>query len=285
MKIRHRYAALLLFALTGTLLLAGCGKKHEKIDLSSTHTTAAAETMAPETDKETTAARTTAAEKTAESTTPAETKKAGASGSAQTVKKLATKVNTYTSGGITVEYPSVTNMEDSGKAAAIDELLKKNALSVIGARQADGSRDTLQVACKVVSADNKRITVTYTGTFTPAGAAYPTNLFYSNTVNVGKASDMGFSDFSDPASMAAYLLSGDCRFYNVSAETEAELQKAKTALTAEQYTELFKQADFPFTGNFPDTFSYEDEGTIFFSIPVTHALGDYAIVMYTPETK
>ena len=32
-------------------------------------------------------------------------------------------------------------------------------------------------------------------------------------------------------------------------------------------------------------FSYEKQGEIYFSIPVSHSLGDYAIVKFTPETK
>ena len=41
-----RPAAACLMALTAACLISGCSKKNEKIDLSSTHTTAA-ETMAP----------------------------------------------------------------------------------------------------------------------------------------------------------------------------------------------------------------------------------------------
>ena len=36
---------------------------------------------------------------------------------------------------------------------------------------------------------------------------------------------------------------------------------------------------------FPEVFSYEEQGTIYVSIPVPHALGDYALIKYTPDTK
>ena len=36
---------------------------------------------------------------------------------------------------------------------------------------------------------------------------------------------------------------------------------------------------------FPQAFSYENEGTIYISVPVSHAIGDFAIVSYTPDTK
>ena len=51
------------------------------------------------------------------------------------------------------------------------------------------------------------------------------------------------------------------------------------------YRNLFSQADFPYTGEFPACFSYEYQGEIYFSIPVPHAIGDYIIAVYTPENK
>ena len=55
----------------------------------------------------------------------------------------------------------------------------------------------------------------------------------------------------------------------------------------EYYTDIFENADFPFDAEnyWPSTFSYEKQGEIYFSIPVSHSLGDYAIVKFTPETK
>lgn len=269
-----RAGILLLLAATSAGMITGCKKKTEKIDLTSIHTTAA-ETMAPETTKapeaETTQAPTTAPAAAADS------------------KKLTTVMNTYTAGKVTIQYPSVSNLDDADKAAKIDELLKSNALSIVDAYGINAEEDTFSVECSVLSADRSRITVTYTGQLQVKDAAYPTALFFSNTVDVAKAENIGFSKFADPYTMAGYVLSDDCQFADVTPELKAELMKAKSSMTIDQYTSLFSQADFPLKKTSGKDsfrcFSYEKDGTIFFSIPVTHALGDYAIVMYTPDTK
>lgn len=264
--------ALCVLALTTAALVSGCKKSPEKIDLSSTHTTVA-ETMAPTTQAET-QPQTTAAETIAETADPG----TGA-------KNISTKTTTYSSGGVSIDYPNVINMEDSQKAAAIDELLKKNALSVLEAWEIKEAEDSLNITCQVLSADRNRITVLYTGTLAKKGAPYPTNVMYSNTIDVSKVSNIGFDHFADPYTMAGYVLSGDCVFYNVKEDLKAELMEAKNNTSLEAYTDMFTKADFPIEGSFPESFSYEHQGVIYFSIPVPHALGDYAIVMYAPDSK
>lgn len=293
MKIKrrrtHRLAfALLALALASSALVTGCKKTHrEKIDLSNIQTTAAPETMAPKTSR---AAETKAPESSppsggGTSGSGASGNKGGGKGGASAVKNISTKINTYTSGKLSIEYPSVTNLDDSAKAASIDTLLKDNALSIINAYELDEAQDTLTVKCTVLSADRNRITAAYTGTCQKKDGAYPVNIFYSNTIDVGKADNLGFGRFADPYTMAGYVLSGDCQFYNASPELTAKLMEYKNGTSIEAYTEMFNKADFPIQGTFPESFSYEHEGTIFFSIPVPHALGDYAIVKYTPDTK
>ena len=265
-------AALCVLALTTAALVSGCKKSPEKIDLSSTHTTVA-ETMAP----------TTKAETQPETTVPETTE--AAAGSGTEAKNISTKTNTYSSGNVSIDYPNVINMEDTQQAAAIDELLKKNALSVLEAWEIQDTDDSLNINCQVLSADRNRITVVYTGTLAKKGASYPTNVMYSNTIDVSRVSNIGFDHFADPYTMAGYVLSGDCVFYNVNDDVKAELMEIKNNTSLEAYTDMFTKADFPIEGSFPESFSYEHQGVIYFSIPVPHALGDYAIVMYAPDSK
>lgn len=276
--------AVFALVLAGSVMITGCKKdKREKIDLSSIHTTAA-ETMAPETSQAATEAVTIAPE-SASTEGSGSSASGGKNHASSNVKNISTKLNTYASGKVSVEYPSVVNLEDHAKSASIDTLLKDNALAILTAYGIDDTADSLTVKCQVLSADRNRITVTYTGTYQAKDAAHPVNLFYSNTIDVNKAENIGFSKFADPYTMAGYVLSNDCRFYHATPEIAAELMRVKNDTTIEAYTTLFNQADFPYSGTFPESFSYENEGTIFFSIPVPHALGDYAIVMYTPDTK
>jgi len=263
----RRAGMVALAVVMGACLSTGCKKKKpEKIDLGSIHTSEA-ETQAPET--------TETASTQAESTTAA----------TEAAKKISAKINTYTSGKVSIQYPSVENLEDQEKTAAIDKLMKDNALSFIAAKGLNEAEDAVSIQCDVLSADRNRITVTYSGTVQKKGEADATAVFFSNTVDVKEAKDLGFDKFADPYTMAGYVLSGDCIFPFASADQTQALMSWKNKKSLDEYTKLFNQADFPFTGEFPQSFSYEQEGDIYFSIPMSHELGDYAIVVYMPDNK
>lgn len=276
-NLSHKAVIPCALALCVAVLAAGCKKSPEKGSLASTHTTAA-ETMASaaESPKETSAPQT----QPSGNALPSEAEKPQANS-----KKISTQNNTYSSGKVSITYPGIVNLEDSTKASAIDELLKKNALSVLDAWEVNEEEDSLDISCQVLSADRNRITVVYTGELAKKGAAYPTKVMYSNTIDVSNVSDIGFDHFADPYTMAGYVLSGDCTFHNASDALKSELMDAKNEISLEAYTEMFTNADFPFEGAFPESFSYEHQGVIYFSIPVPHALGDYAIVMFAPDSK
>ncbi len=262
---------LFLTAVSVSCIASGCKKEeHEKIDLSTVHTTAA-ETMA-----ETTASETSQAD--------ADIQLGDSSSDQADAHNVSTTLQTYEKGEVSIQYPSVVNL-DNGKAEDIDQLLKKNALAILDAWDINPQEDALDIDCQVMSADRNRITVCYSGSYTAKDAAYPSQIFYSNTIDVSQVSDIGFSQLADPYTMAGYVLSDDCEFHTNDKNLEAELLEYKNTQSIQYYTDLFNKADFPISGTFPESFSYEHEGTIFFSIPVPHALGDYAIVKYTPDTK
>lgn len=278
----HKKTALCALAFSTALLAVGCKKSPEKIDLTSTHTTVAEETMAPtEASTETEAATSEASES------------ADASGNQNAgAKKISTKTNTYYSGKVSITYPHVMNLSDMQKTEAIDALLKKNALSVLDAWGIQAEEDTVNISCQVLSADRNRITVVYTGSYQKKDAGEPTYVMYTNTIDVDNVSDIGFDRFADPYTMAGYVLSGDCTFYaptaeqkNLSPNLQEEWMKVKNETSLEAYTDMFTNADFPANGAFPQSFSYEHQGVIYFSVPMPHNLGDYAIVIYAPDSK
>ncbi|WP_027641617.1 hypothetical protein [Enterocloster clostridioformis] len=246
-------------------------KTPEKADLSTIHTQAATEapkeslpatTQAPETD-ETTEAQEGAA------------------------SSVSASIETYTSGKISIQYPAVDQLDSASKKDKINELLKTNALSVIKANDIDEANDTLDIKCKVISVDRKRLTATYTGTLSAKGAAHPVNLFYSNTVNLLQAQNLGLDDFTDAYTMAGYVLSDDVKFSGISSDVEAQVLSYLSSMDLDSLTAVFNSADFPLSSEtqWPESFSYEKQGTIYFSLPVPHALGDYVLVAFDPTTK
>lgn len=98
---------------------------------------------------------------------------------------------------------------------------------------------------RCVSADRKRVTATYTGSLSKDGGAYPVSLFYTNTVNLLQAQDLGFDDFTDAYTMAGYVLSDDVKFNGISSDVEAAVLEYRSSLDIDTLTRIFDGADFP----------------------------------------
>ncbi|MEY8336928.1 hypothetical protein AALB16_02715 [Lachnospiraceae bacterium 62-35] len=258
-------------AISCACMVWGCkSKNNDNMDLSSSHTTAAAETMA---DSVTEASKETSAAKPSD---PEESTASAARGA---------EISKYTNQKVSIEYP-VIEESASSNAAAVNDLLKKNALSLIQAYGLDEAKDSLSVSCQVISVSNKRLTAVYKGELSASGAPHPTAVYFTNTVDLNKAIDIGLSSYADPYTMAGYVMSEDCQFKGLTPEQEQAVKEFKSAKSIDDYNQLFKGADFPLKGEgFPESFSYEKQGEIYLSIPVPHALGDYAVVVFTPDTK
>ena len=122
-------------------------------------------------------------------------------------------------------------------------------------------------------------------------------LFLACTLkDVKTLKDISLKDAADPYTMAAYALSEEVSFITADPEAAKAVAEALKAvrkdMTVEQYTECLEKADFPLkkgsdgkTVTWPASFSYESEGTLYYSVPVPHALGDYIIVEYDITTK
>ncbi len=243
----------------------------ETADISTIHTEAATEAE-PETMA------------SAEPSTQAEEVQPSDAG---TSTGVTASLETYTSGSVSIQYPVVANIEDAELLGKINEHLKANALSVIEANEVNEETDTLTVKCQVVSVDSRRLTAVYTGSLTAEGAAHPTELFYTNTLDLFQIADIGLSEYGDALTMAAYVKSEDVSFYVLTSDRLPAVKEYIATVDEDTLTSIFESADFPLgeDGAWPESFSYERQGTIYLSMPVPHALGDYIIVSFVPETK
>ena len=136
--------------------------------------------------------------------------------------------------------------------------------------------------------DRKRLTALYTGNMNTDTAAHPSSLFYTNTVDLSQVQDIGLSDYTDAYTMAGYVLSDDAEFSGVSADVAAQLKEyIDSSMDIDSLTAILDSADFPLPEEtvWPESFSYEKQGTITFSVPLPHAMGDYCLVVFHPSTK
>lgn len=261
--------------ITGAVIAVACSalETPDKIDLASTYTTVAASS---EPEPESTAAPATAPETSGQ-----------ADGAGEQAESITYEIQTHKEGNISVQYPVLSNISDPAKQEQVNQLLKKNALSILDAWDAGSGKTSIEIKCQVPSVTRKRATALYTGSAFTEGTAHPTNIFYSNTVDLDACKDLGLSDYTDPYTMAGYVLSDDVQFSGLGGEALSMVMEERKLTDINGYTKIFEEADFPLAASpaWPSSFSYEKQGEIYFSIPVSHAAGDYAIVQFTPETK
>lgn len=262
-----RNVLMTMLVLSSICIITGCKAKKEKIDLTTIHTTAATEapkeTLAPESSK---------AEEESTTMTP------------ESSASVTAEISTDTTGGHSIQYPVVSNIADKSKQETVNQLLHENALAFTKTLADNASAS---ITCKVISVDRKRLTAVYTGTYTTPDAPHPTNVFYTNTVDLEEGKDLSLSDYADAYTMAGYVMSNDCQFAANSQERKDALLAHRKEKTLEYFTELFNSADFPLdsASAFPESFSYTEKGVLYFSIPVPHALGDYALVQFNMDGK
>ena len=200
-------------------------------------------------------------------------------------KGIRAMMETYMNNKVFIQYPVVQDLNDADRTAAVNALLKENALSILAGWGLNEAKDTLEMTCKVISADQSRIIVTYKGYCYPNQAAHPTNFFLTNTVDLSKISNVRLKDYADPSLLADYVCSDNVVLSNANPANQTEILDFIKSVSKDQYIGLFENADFGGTAGFPDSFSYESDGDIYVTIPVAHALGDYVTVIYTPENK
>ena len=277
----YAFAAL---ALVAGLSLSGC-KSREKIDISSTHTTAAAETTAPaketmagkdqiDKEKESAAAKETSAAK--------ETEKGKDASSALSVRS---QIATYKDGKVSIEYPILSNLRDDKTAETVNGLIKENATRIVKDNDLKPASDTVQIKCNIISLDRSKAVLTYEGSMKAEGSDSPSAVFYTTTIDLNKGTLIGLSDYADAYTMAGYIVSDDC-VISKPADSKAAMEYVKSK-SVEEYWEILKKCDFTADGltGFPEAFSYENQGNIYICIPTNHDVGDYAIIRFTPDTK
>ena len=260
-KNLYKFAALTMLA---ALSITAC-KKHEAVDISGIHTSAA-ETMAETTSNETKADP--AADNSKSDSSKTDASKAGSSevetqkdSNASDALSVKSKIATEKTGKVSIEYPILSNLRDASMTQAVNELLKKEATSIITAWELDTEKDEVSINCDLVSLDKNKAVFTFHGMVNVAETAHPSNVRYAVSVNLNTGSPIGLTAYADADSIKS---SGKDLWQTVFAECDFTSVK---------------------DGTFPQAFSYEKDGDIYLIVPVSHAAGDYALVKYSPETK
>ena len=277
------------------VIIAGC-KSKDTSDLKSIMTTEANGAMSPTTTaaegangamSPTTIAPTSDSK---ESTSLAETKSGKTNG---TEKKASSKssvtenAQSYTKDKSKISYPKLGGI-DSKIESSVNKTISDNAKLALDSFTSNAG-STAELKYNVKNQSRNRMSIVYTGTLKAGNESK--KIIFTNNINLDTGESIGLTDFADPLTIANYILSDDVELENATNSQAAGFAEYKKNLTVDTLKALLEDADFPLikkndvNEGFPKLFSYESGGDIFISIPLSHELGDYVLVKYSPSTK
>ena len=277
------------------VIIAGC-KSKDTSDLKSIMTTEANGAMSPTTTaaegangamSPTTIAPTSDSK---ESTSLAETK----SGKTTTAdKKSSSKssvtenAQSYSKDKSKISYPKLNGI-DSKIESSVNKAIEDNAKLALDSFTSNAG-STAELKYNVKNQSRNRMSIVYTGTLETGNESK--KIIFTNNINLDTGESIGLTDFADPLTIANYILSDDVELENATNTQAAGFSEYKKNLTVDTLKALLEDADFPLikkndvNEGFPKLFSYESGGDIFIAMPLSHELGDYVLVKYSPSTK
>ena len=277
------------------VISAGC-KSKDTSDLKSIMTTEANGAMSPTTTaaegangamSPTTIAPTSdskesssLAEKKSDKTTTTEKKSSSKS-------SVTENAQSYSKDKSKISYPKLSGI-DSKIESSVNKAIEDNAkLALDSFTSSAGS--TVELKYNVKNQSRNRMSIVYTGTLKTVNESK--KIIFTNNINLDTGESIGLIDFADPLTIANYILSDDVELENATNSQAAGFTEYKKTLTVDTLKALLEDADFPLikkndvNEGFPKLFSYESGGDIFIAIPLSHELGDYVLVKYSPSTK
>ena len=277
------------------VISAGC-KSKDTSDLKSIMTTEANGAMSPTTTaaegangamSPTTIAPTSDSK---ESTSLAETK----SGKATTAEKKSSSkssvienAQSYSKDKSKISYPKLNGI-DSKIESSVNKAIEDNAKLALDSFTSNAG-STAELKYNVKNQSRNRMSIVYTGTLKTGNESK--KIIFTNNINLDTGESIGLTDFADPLTIANYILSDDVELENATNTQAAGFAEYKKNLTVDTLKALLEDADFPLikkndvNEGFPKLFSYESGGDIFIAMPLSHELGDYVLVKYSPSTK
>ena len=276
------------------VIIAGC-KSKDTSDLKSIMTTEANGAMSPTT----TAAEgangamsptTIAPTSDSKESSSAETK----SGKATTAEKKSSSkssvtenAQSYSKDKSKISYPKLNGI-DSKIESSVNKAIEDNAKLALDSFTSNAG-STAELKYNVKNQSRNRMSIVYTGTLKTGNESK--KIIFTNNINLDTGESIGLTDFADPLTIANYILSDDVELENATNNQAAGFTEYKKTLSVDTLKALLEDADFPLikkndvNEGFPKLFSYESGGDIFIAMPLSHELGDYVLVKYSPSTK
>ena len=180
---------------------------------------------------------------------------------------------TYIDKDIKINYPQITNLNDSDKQKMVNDLIKNEALKVLNYYPMVDSGLSLEINYEIKRKSANLLSIQYSGVGYVKDAAHPNNIFYSTNINMDKGIRLRLKDI---VKIDKNFIG---KFKEASKALKSDYNGILDELSNEDLIKKFSEADSLDnigTENQSDTFSYLTNDSLGISVSVPHALGDHA---------
>lgn len=185
---------------------------------------------------------------------------------------------TYEDEELIIHYPQLNKMQDKELEQQINTLIQEDATLFL--KQYQGGDSPLEMNYEVLLPDSDTFSIRYTGDYN--GGMYPTNLFFTTTIDWKNGEKVRLADmfvidegFIEKLQNASYIDWENPKEPNQ--EKQDAIVEYVNTFDSETLIEAITKADHPNPEENPyGVFSYFLDDAVIISIQVPHALGDHA---------
>ncbi|BCN29186.1 polysaccharide deacetylase family protein [Anaeromicropila herbilytica] len=182
----------------------------------------------------------------------------------------------YKNNNIRINYPKITGLKNSKNQSAINNIIKKYALSYHTNKD---SKMSLEVKYKITLSTKSLLSIQYSGEENYPGAAYPTNVFYTTNIDMKNAKAIKLSDMVlINKNFVKALKKGIYVTYSTSdKKLQTQMAEYLNNLDDKELIDSIKQSDnMDKNKNTYQTYCYLTKDAIVISLYVPHVMGDHA---------
>lgn len=169
-------------------------------------------------------------------------------------------INTYSKGKINVKYPQINQLQNNNLQQAINEIVKKQALKLVGEVEKDEIVTTLDIDYNIKRFDDTLLSIQFIGYINSKGAPYPMFLAYTSNINIESGTELKLIDYFD-----------------ISKDFVEQYRKGKLNVLKSFQNEAFEGlSDEEILTMFKSSELYLTEDSLGLTVFVPHAVGDFA---------
>lgn len=188
---------------------------------------------------------------------------------------------TYTDKNITINYPQITNLNDTSKQKKINEIIKNDILKSFYKGPEDGMAVEIKYIIKL--SNISFLSIQYIGIISFNGANHPTNEIYTTNIDLAKDRKLRFTDVVNVDENVVnkfkngkYIYWEDNSISQSSEDLKSDVISQVNDYTTDDSIKWFNKSDDTDENDSHITFSYFTKDSIGISLAVPHAIGDHA---------